>query len=67
MEDELGFELFERRKGRQRPHVPTPKGVEFSRIAAQMLSLWNEADQLSRGHDSPICPWPRWTAFWTTT
>ena len=52
MEDELGFELFERRKG-VKASVPTPKGVEFSRIAAQMLSLWNEADQLSRRHDSP--------------
>ena len=52
MEDELGFELFERRKG-VKASVPTPKGVEFSRIAAQMLSLWNEADQLSRRHESP--------------
>lgn len=25
----------------------------ISRIAAQMLSLWNEADQLSRADDSP--------------
>ena len=62
MEDELGFELFERRKG-VKASVPTPKGVEFSQIAAQMLSLWNEADQLSRRHESlsliHICGWAR--------
>ncbi len=52
MEEELGFELFERRKG-VKEAAPTPKGLEFSRIAAQMLSLWNEADQLSRAEDSP--------------
>ena len=52
MEEELGFELFERKKG-VKAAVPTPKGTEFSRIAAQMLSLWNEADQLSRADDSP--------------
>ena len=37
MEEELGFELFERKKG-VKAAVPTPKGTEFSRIAAQMLS-----------------------------
>lgn len=53
IEEELGFELFERRKG-VKTALPTPKGSTFSNIAAQMLSLWNEADQLSRASDSPF-------------
>lgn len=53
MEEELGFELFERRKG-VKAAIPTPKGAEFSRIAAQMLTLWNEADQLGHAVDAPF-------------
>lgn len=47
MEEELGFPLFERKKG-VKSALPTQKGLAFSHIAAQMLSLWNETDQLSR-------------------
>ena len=53
MEEELGFELFERKKG-VKAAIATPKGVEFSRIAAQMLTLWNEADLLGRAADAPF-------------
>lgn len=53
MEEELGFELFERKKG-VKAAIATPKGVEFSRIAAQMLTLWNETDQLGRAADAPF-------------
>ena len=53
MEDELGFELFERRRG-VKTALPTPKGQEFSLLAAQMLALWNEADQISHSPESPF-------------
>lgn len=53
MEEVLGFPLFERRKG-VKSALPTARGQEFSHIAAQMLSLWNEADQLSHVCDSPF-------------
>lgn len=53
MEDELGFELFERKRG-VKTALPTPKGQEFSRIAAQMLALWNEADQISHRSQAPF-------------
>lgn len=53
MEEELGFELFERRKG-VKTALPTQKGTAFSRLAGQMLSLWNEADQLRGVPDSPF-------------
>lgn len=52
MEEELGFPLFERKKG-VKSAIPTQKGLAFSHIAAQMLSLWNEADQLGRMCASP--------------
>lgn len=53
MEDELGFELFERRRG-VKTALPTPKGQEFSQIAAEMLALWNEADQISHTPETPF-------------
>lgn len=53
MEEELGFELFERKKG-VKSALPTPKGLAFSHIAAQMLSLWNEADGLTRAPETPF-------------
>lgn len=52
MEEELGFELFERKRG-VKTALPTPKGQEFSGLAAQMLALWNEADQISRRSQTP--------------
>lgn len=52
MEDELGYPLFERKKG-VKSALPTVRGLAFSHIAAQMLSLWNEADQIGRLSDSP--------------
>lgn len=52
MEDELGFELFERKRG-VKTALPTPKGQEFSGLAAQMLSLWNEADQIRHRPETP--------------
>ena len=53
MEEELGFELFERRRG-VKTALPTPKGQEFSRLSAQMLALWNEADQIRHHCESPF-------------
>lgn len=53
MEEELGFPLFERRKG-VKSALPTARGQAFSHIAAQMLSLWNEADQLGCLSDTPF-------------
>lgn len=53
MEDELGFELFERRRG-VKTALPTPKGQEFSQIAAEMLALWNETDQISHTPETPF-------------
>lgn len=53
MEEELGFELFERKRG-VKSALPTPRGQAFSHIAAQMLSLWNEADHLSRAPETPF-------------
>lgn len=52
METELGFELFERKKG-ARTALPTAKGLSFAPIAHQMLSLWNDCDRLSHAADSP--------------
>ncbi len=52
MEDELGFELFERKRG-VKTALPTPKGQEFARVAAQMLALWNEADQITHSQETP--------------
>lgn len=52
METELGFELFERKKG-ARTALPTEKGQAFAPIAWQMLSLWNDCDHLSHASDSP--------------
>lgn len=52
MEDELGFELFERKRG-VKTALPTPKGQEFARLAAQMLALWNEADQITHSQETP--------------
>lgn len=52
MEAELGFELFERKKG-ARTALPTGKGRSFAPIAHQMLSLWNDCDRLSHASDSP--------------
>ena len=45
MEEELGYPLFERRKG-VKSALPTSRGLAFSHIASQMLALWNEADQI---------------------
>lgn len=53
MEDELGFELFERKRG-VKTALPTPNGLEFSRIAAQMLALWNDADQIGHSPQTPF-------------
>lgn len=52
MEAELGFELFERKKG-ARTALPTMKGQSFAPIAWQMLSLWNDCDHLSQASGSP--------------
>ena len=52
MEDELGFELFERKRG-VKTALPTPKGQDFARLASQMLALWNEADQITRSQEKP--------------
>lgn len=52
MEAELGFELFERKKG-ARTALPTAKGSSFAPIAHQMLSLWNDCDRLSHSSASP--------------
>ena len=52
MEDDLGFELFERKRG-VKTALPTPKGQEFARVAAQMLALWNEADQITHSQETP--------------
>lgn len=52
MEAELGFELFERKKG-ARTALPTMKGQSFAPIAHQMLSLWNDCDRLSDASGSP--------------
>jgi LysR family transcriptional regulator, cyn operon transcriptional activator len=64
MEEELGFELFERRRG-VKTALPTPKGQEFSRLSAQMLALWNEADPATTVNH-PSSPLPPWTVFWIT-
>ena len=52
MEDELGFELFERKRG-VKTALPTPKGQDFARLASQMLALWNEADQITHSQEKP--------------
>lgn len=52
METELGFELFERKKG-ARTALPTVKGQSFAPIAHQMLALWNDCDRLTHASDSP--------------
>lgn len=52
MEAELGFELFERKKG-ARTALPTEKGRSFAPIAHQMLALWNDCDHLSCASGSP--------------
>ena len=52
MDEELGYPLFERRKG-VRSALPTSRGLAFSHVAAQMLALWNEADQIGGMSDSP--------------
>lgn len=52
MEAELGFELFERKKG-ARTALPTGKGQSFAPIAHQMLSLWNDCDRLSHASGAP--------------
>ena len=53
MEEELGYPLFERRKG-VKSALPTSRGLAFSHIASQMLALWNEADQIGGMSDSPF-------------
>ncbi|MCD7991443.1 MAG: LysR family transcriptional regulator, partial [Clostridia bacterium] len=52
MEEELGYPLFERKKG-VKSALPTSRGLAFSHIASQMLALWNEADQIGGMSDSP--------------
>lgn len=52
MEQELGFELFERKKG-MRVALPTVKCQAFIPIASQMLALFQDCDRLSRSFETP--------------
>lgn len=52
MEQELGFELFERKKG-MRVALPTGKCQAFIPIASQMLALFQDCDRLSRSFETP--------------
>lgn len=57
MEEELGYSLFERGRG-QRSVELTENGKEFVPVAERLLTLYREAEEISRRNRMITCSHP---------